>query len=200
MTERMMDGTGAGLVDFLTWAADRGKMNASTAGAHKAAVTQVLELEADDFGTIDIKNLDVNDILDRFVRKKGHKYNPDSLATYQGRFRRAVETYLEYLANPSGWKPPRGRGRRRSAQADNAGSTLAPTKWREDAGGPSRTTAVPPAADQHQLITYPFPLRSGVTAYFQLPRELPKSEVDRMVGFLQSLAIDPQPALMSAQQ
>ncbi len=88
MTERMMDGTGAGLVDFLTWAADRGKMNASTAGAHKAAVTQVLELEADDFGTIDIKNLDVNDILDRFVRKKGHKYNPDSLATYQGRFRR----------------------------------------------------------------------------------------------------------------
>ena len=51
MTEQMMDGTGAGLVDFLTWAAERGAMNAATAGSSKAAVSQVLEVESSD--TID---------------------------------------------------------------------------------------------------------------------------------------------------
>lgn len=194
MTEQMMDGTAAGLLAFLAWAADRGALNASTAGAMRAAVTQVVEIEADDPATVDVRRLDVEDLLDRFARKRGHKYSPDSLNTYFGRFRRACDMYVEYLDNPAGWRPPKGRPARKakpersgtngdSAPPPSTGSLLSPA-----------TLATPHSAES-QLITYPFPLRSGTTAYFQLPRELPRAEVERMIGFLQSLAIDPQPAL-----
>lgn len=191
MTEQMMDGTGAGLLGFLTWAAERGALNASTAGAMKAAVSATLEVEGDDLSGMDVRKLDVEDLLDRFARKKGHKYSPDSLATYQGRFRRALEMYIEYLANPAGWKPPKARSPRKAKSiskdnGSNAGATV---------GAQPAATPTSASATDHQLITYPFPLRSGTTAYFQLPRDLPRSEVERMVGFLQSLAIDPQPAL-----
>lgn len=193
MTEQMMDGTGAGLLAFLSWASERGALNASTAGAMKAAVTATLEVEGDDPAAVDIRKLDVDDLLDRFARKKGHKYSPDSLATYHGRFRRAAEMYVEYLANPAGWKPPKGRSARKPKLANGkeaAASSVSPTSA---VAAPSIGAPTPPP--ENQLITYPFPLRSGTTAYFQLPRELPRAEVDRMVGFLQSLAIDPQPAL-----
>lgn len=189
-----MDGSGAGLLGFLSWAADRGALNAATAGAMKAAVTAVLEVDTDDLALVGVRGLDVEDLADRFARKKGHKYSTDSLNTYQSRFRRAVEMYVEYLANPAGWKPPKGRAPRKAKTESHANGALA-------TAGPSPVTApstpnlgTPPSHDS-QLITYPFPLRSGTTAYFQLPRELPSAEVERMFGFLQSLAIDPQPAL-----
>jgi hypothetical protein len=193
MTEKMMDGTGSGLVEFLTWAGDRGALNQSTAGAHRAAVTQVLEVEADDLDSIDVRTVDVDDLADRFARKKGHKYAQGSLATYQGRFRKAVEMYLDYLSNPAGWKAPiKSRGRPKSNGKDSADPPKSPGKSESQRSTP---VAAPVSPSSGQLITYPFPLRSGGTAYFQLPRELPRSEVDRMVGFLTSLAIDPQRAL-----
>jgi hypothetical protein len=186
MTDNVMDGTGAGLLAFLTWAADKGLLNATTAGAHRSAVGQVLAVESDDLSTIDVRVIDTEDLLARFARKKGGKYSPGSLSTYEGRFRRAVEMYRDYLANPSGFRPgikSRERPRARGTPVEVAAEAVPETK------GPSLAEVAAP----ENLITFPFPLRSGGTAYFQLPRQLPRYEVDRMVQFLQSLVMDPEP-------
>lgn len=191
MTEQMMDGTGAGLLVFLAWAADRGALNASTAGAMRAAVSQVIEIETDNPGAVDVRRIDVDDLLDRFTRKRSHKYAPDSLSTYLGRFRRARDMYIEYLDNPAGWRPPKGRTSRR-AKSDKVVDDGSSASSHPQGGQSASPVVAATGPLETQLITYPFPLRSGTTAYFQLPRELPRYEVERMIGFLQSLAIDPR--------
>lgn len=184
MAGGLMDGTGDGLLTFLVWAAEKGLLNSTTASAHRSAVGQVLAVESDDFGTIDIRTLDTDELLTRFARKNGAKYSPGSLATYEGRFRRAVEMYRDYLSNPSGFKPGiKGRERTRAR-------SVPPEKVSE----PSAEKAVAPSVEltaPANLMTFPFPLRSGGTAYFQLPRHLSRYDVDRMIKFLQSLAMDP---------
>src|SRR5690348_15371118 len=151
MTEQMMDGTAAGLLAFLAWAADRGALNASTAGAMRAAVSQVVEIEADDPGTLDVRHLDVEDLLDRFARKRGHKYSPDSLNTYLGRFRRARDMYVEYLDNPAGWRPPKGRPARKSKSERNGtnGDSAPP---RSTANQPPSAPLASPQPSESQLI------------------------------------------------
>lgn len=184
MADSLMDGTGDGLLIFLSWAANKGLLNSTTAGAHRSAVGQVLAVESDDFGTIDIRTLDTDDLLTRFARKNGAKYSPGSLATYEGRFRRAVEMYRDYLSNPSGFKPGiKGRERTRAR-------SVPPEKASEPPAKKADSPSVEPPAPSN-LMTFPFPLHSGGTAYFQLPRNLSHYDVDRMVKFLQSLPMDP---------
>ncbi|MGH3301227.1 MAG: hypothetical protein ACRDOK_05950 [Streptosporangiaceae bacterium] len=40
-------------------------------------------------------------------------------------------------------------------------------------------------------MQYPFPLRTGVMAYFSLPRDLGRTEAQRIAAFVASLAMDP---------
>lgn len=190
MSEKMMSGTGEGLAAWLEWARDRGVLNPKTADAQRTAVTRILEVDADP-GGVDISTLDVEDLLDRFARLRSSKYSPESLATYQSRFRRAVDMYLEYLANPAEFRPPKRKFvERRKPGANSRAATPAPVR------SSSTTNAdiieAPPVAGDG-VIQYPFPLQSGQTAYLHLPRQLSGSDVERLIRFLQSLVIDSAP-------
>jgi hypothetical protein len=55
-------------------------------------------------------------------------------------------------------------------------------------GGTAAAGARRPASSD--LVQYPFPLRAGVMAYFSLPRDLRRSEAQRIAAFVASLAID----------
>lgn len=185
MREALMEGTGTGLLAFLDWCAEKGLLNARTAGAHKSAVTQILSIEGENLDEVDVMALDVEDVLTRFARRKGSKYSPGSLATYEGRFRRAVEMYGDYLRNPSGFRP--GIRNRDRVRPRSQGTDAAPTSMIAD---PPTVPATTTPTSRDELITYPFPLRSGSTAYFQLPRELSSADVARMTKFLESVALD----------
>ncbi len=170
------DGTGAGVAQHWNWAAKRGLMNDNTEGALRSACTQVLAVE-ENWESLDIRNLDVDDFVKRFENLRKKDFTPQSLATYGSRFRRAVKSYLDYLDNPTSW---RFEGRERVPKSER-------DRQRPSA---SRTSKTPNDGYTVEMVTYPFPVRSGVMAEIVLPADLSSSEANRLAAFLESVAID----------
>lgn len=195
------DGTGEGLVEFFEYLGERGLMNKATAGARKTAATKVLGID-EGWEDTDLRALDLDEQVERFMRLEKQNYKPNSLAVYASRFKSAVEEYLNYLANPSSFKAPSsstGNGDKANARGASKASTTTsqtPLQASEDVRGTGGTESpAPPATQspQHKLITYPFPLRgSGTMAYLQLPPDLRADEASRLAKFLESLAIPDQ--------
>lgn len=177
------DGTGLGLVEFWHWAAQRGLMNKNTAGALRAVCVKVLEVEGDDLASVDLQTLDIEDLLKRFETLRKQKYKPQSLQVYKSRFRKAVEMYLGYLENPSGWRPDiqkrpvvRAGVRRRQAHV---------------------LPGSPPADAGSELVEYPFPIRPGVIATLVLPADLKNRDLTRLNAFLRTLTEDDESTPLS---
>lgn len=170
------EATGAALVDHWSWAAKQGLMNANTAGALRAACSQVLGVE-DDWETVDVRAMDVDLMLQRFENLRMRDFTPKSLSQYGSRFRRAVKSYLEYLENPQTW---RYEARERKGDVERP----SPKKKSSPLEAPALADAL------GEMITYPFPVRAGVVARLVLPRDLRSQEARRLGAFLQSLAIE----------
>lgn len=174
-------GTGEGLVEFLTWAGNKGNLNKNTAGAFRAAAREVLGVDADegDLSKIDIRTLDVDDLARRFANLRAGKYASGSLETYQSRFRRSVGMYKQFLENPAAWRPDkRERG---DIGRKPAGRS---TAIRKD------TTEMGPTRTSTNFVVYPFPVRQGVLASLSLPADLTRAEAKRLGDFLQTLAVE----------
>jgi hypothetical protein len=180
MADELHSGTASGLLRFLDYCAEKGLINAKTAGARKSACTKVLEIDGPKWREQLITDIDPEDQLNRFSRLSGVKYSPGSLATYGQRFRDAVSDYSQFLANPTGYRGQRPRQRARTTRTQSA---VTPST-----GSQARRTD-PPAATDSSLITYPFPLGAGTLGYVQLPRELSTDDVERLCHFIRSLAI-----------
>jgi hypothetical protein len=171
------ENTGLGLVNHWDWAARKGLMNPNTARSLRAASSQVLGV-LEDWENLDIRSLDVEDTLNRFVNLRKKDFVPQSLEAYKQRFRNAVSLYLAYLDDPAGWRPAI---RERSA----------PVEKRR----PSKEAAAAPEPDSAPervgtMITYPFPLRPGHIARLTLPPDLTMAEVRRLTAYMSLLAVD----------
>lgn len=181
-------GNAAGLMAFMDFMIDKGYATAGAINPLKTAAKQVLStVEGDSFEELDIRTLDTDEYMSRFANRSMGKYSSDSLRAYQQRFRRAVELYRSYLADPN-WRPTNNRTRRpqkgteepqKKNQAENqSGIHRTP----EVAAGPS-----PPS----NLIAYPFPLRNGHMAQLHLPSHgLDRNDAERLTHFIQALVFD----------
>lgn len=178
-----MKTTGKDFVDHWTWAAEKGLMNTATAASLKSACIKILGV-LDDWETIDVRNLDVGEVIHRFQNLKARDFTPSSLETYASRFRKALTLFLEYAANPAGWRVA-GRSRRQKSnekilkndKAEGAdGAKVAIIK--EDAR----------SFDEPNLISYPFPLRRGLTVKLSLPEDLTSTEARRLSAFMMTLS------------
>ncbi len=193
-----MEANGADLVEFWNWATQRGEMNGNTATALRGACKEVLQtVEPETWETIDLRTLDVDNISQRFLRlKAGSNFKPDSLSRYQARFRRGVESYLAYLDAPDKWSYETDRGDRSSENGE--GKSKAVRKSRPVAKAEKkRDTAT---ATDVATIEYPFPLRPyhRLVVTLTLPTDLSRAEAKRLGDFINSLAVDAQPALPPA--
>lgn len=174
--------TGLGLTEHWDWAARKGLVNIHTARSLKAASRQVLSV-LDDWESVDIESLDVDDVFRRFVNLRGRDFKPDSLESYKSRFKNAIDLYLSYVRNPAGWKP---KSRDRSSTPDHK-------------RGKPKTDIVPDEANesastQTGMIPYPFPLRPGVVARLTLPADLTGAEVKRLTAYMNLLSVDGEQA------
>ena len=194
MSDKAQSGTAEGLLEVLEWAGRTGEMALATTKSYASAVTKVMEIEGDGWEQADIRGLDVESLLRRFQNLKGTHYQSNSIATYQGRFRKSVELYLAFLdGGPAAIRPLIKDRDRRPADPKPK-----PTNGDTRKNGSHRTDENPPPPPADDLVTYLFPMRSGEMAQFRLPRVFPSSEVKRMTGFLESLAIDEPRALNPA--
>jgi hypothetical protein len=180
-----MDTTGKALIDFWQWAGDKGVINQHTATAKRVACSQVLGV-MDNWETLDVSALNIDDVFRRFTNKRSKEFTPASLGTYKSRFKQALSDFLAHSKNPELWKP---------SKQDRAASTTArKEKVSKNGNGTTPTSETTPHVDalpgRAGLVEYPFPLREGRFAYLRLPADLKAADVKRLTGFLNTLADD----------
>jgi len=175
--------TGRQLVDHWTWAAEKGLMNRNSALGLRAACAQVLSV-LDNWEEIDVTSIDVEDLLKRFKNLRARDFNPSSLDAYEKRFRNAIASFLEYIRNPSAWKPAsRAPRRQREANDESNGKNL-------ESAAAVRASSASERVEERGLIEYPFPLRDKLVARLMLPRDLTVADVKRLSGFMTALVVD----------
>jgi hypothetical protein len=198
------DGTAAGLVAFLEWAGSRGEINPSTASSRAVAVRRVMEIEGASLESIDLRQVNVDELLDRFETLKRLEYTSESMKVYRSRVRTAIESYLAWLDKRPDWKNV-GRSsaspaKDRSTSSKQRGAARKPVQ----VAAPSSATSdieggqLSPGADSDPasltpMIPYEVPLRSGgqLRARLVLPADLSRVDADRLCRFISSLAFEP---------
>jgi hypothetical protein len=189
------DGNVRGLLAFMDFMVEKGYGSAAAIGPWKSAARQVFErVEGEGFEEADVRSLDIDEYIDRFENRSHGKYSANSLRAYRGRFRKAVEAYRSYLADPN-WRPSLRASSRTSAVN---GVAEKPTRGRSRTAEKPRDeqTALVPVATS-SLIAYPFPLKSGQIAQLHLPTQLEHEDAERLIQFVRALVFD-QPRQLAA--
>lgn len=91
------------LLDFMDYVQSKGLANSETSKNKKIAVARVLDivgLGEDD----DLREIEVEDLLQRFENKAGTKLSPGSLQSYKSRVGSSIVDFLRFKENPSGFK------------------------------------------------------------------------------------------------
>lgn len=187
----MQDGTGAGLLAFLDRIGSHGEINPATARALRAAAKSVLAIEADPDG-VDVRGIDVDNVLDRFENLNRARMKDDSMATYRSRFRIAVAMYIAWLAKEPNWK---SAGKRRPAKSASNGGRHTSVRSRrsgrtEPVAETGVTKTVPSEEPAPRMVVYDMPLRRDLLVRITLPVDLTTADADRVAAFVRSLAFD----------
>ncbi len=91
------------LMEFLDFLGNKGLMKKNTVFSRKAACNKMLSiLEADE--RVDLRNLDLDQVSDRFNNLEGKAYAPKSLRVYKSRVNNALSDFFRYTENPANFK------------------------------------------------------------------------------------------------
>jgi hypothetical protein len=183
-----MDTTGKALVEHWKWASDKGLMNENTANGYRAACNQVLGV-LDEWETLDVAAIDIDDVMRRFINKRSKDFAPGSLVAYKRRFAQAVAEFLSYTKSPETWKPsmPERPSSRKENRVDVALRGVGAVGSVGTMGATIEASITP---NRTGLVEYPFPLREGRFAYLRLPADLNAADVKRLVAYLNTLVLE----------
>ena len=186
----MRDTTARALVDHWAWASGKGLMTAPTARALATACRGVLEVQ-DDWERLDILTLDIDDAFNRFKNLRARDFKPRSLRDYEARFRRAVRSYLEYLKDQTAWKystrTSTSRVSRRSSQPNRPSDT-------DKSSDVTKSPDLPVEHPVGDFQEYVYPFRPDVMAQLIVPRDATTAEINRLVAWARTLAVDYEPS------
>lgn len=179
------------LLKFINWLGDKGLVNPATAKSRKIAAAKVLGA-LDEHEKIDLRQLDREQAFQRFVNKSSKDFTPDSLTTYKSRFFSALDDFLNWRANPAGFKPAGlQRARNKTKEVGEQASSVKKIKKLKSAPVSSEQN---PLEVGHALmgkpLVFPIPIRDGVTVLIHnLPMDLTKIEADRISAVVKALAM-----------
>ncbi len=162
-----METKGKDLINHWNWAAEKGLMNKNSAYSFRSACTQVLSV-LDDWESIEVSELDIDDLILRFKNLKAKKFKPQSLAAYDRRFRRAVQLFNDYVSDPSRWKPSNivSTGEKKRSKNDETGTEVTSGSVNEGGSG---------IVENNSMVNYPFPLRPDSIAGLKSGEEMPST-------------------------
>lgn len=148
--------TARALVEHWGWAAGKGLMNQRTAQALAGACRGVLGVQ-DRWEDMDVNTLDIGVCFMKFKNLRASDFSPNSLRDYESRFTRAVQSYREYLEDPSRWSFP--------SKASPTRSSSASRRRGKSEASPVPASAQPEALDRSRLDSgsqeYSYPIRPG---------------------------------------
>ena len=178
------------VLDFLTYASERGLMPAATATALGVAVRNVLGV-LDEDERRDLGGQDMDAVVKRFTNKRARDFNPTSLKEYGRRVRRALDLYESWRSDPANFSI--------KTRATNAGGK----KQRNGvAGASSRLTADPSQPELREPVPAPLPPPGGgytsaipiradwVVTVANVPVDLTAAEAERLAKFVRMLAVE----------
>jgi hypothetical protein len=192
---QIMQGTAQGLAEFLERAATRGDLNPSTARAMRSAVRKIVAVESEDLSSVNVRSLDVDDLLDRFVQLNRADYSDKSVETYKSRFRLGVAMYLAWLDNEPDWRSAGRPVAAKRTSRQRAGNGRSDS--RKPREGPDGTDPAPPQQSPAQqnlnapgtrVMTYDVPLRPDLIVRLTLPIDLTEADAKRLRSFVDALA------------
>ncbi|WP_413848829.1 hypothetical protein [Albidovulum sp.] len=188
MTESHHKYSAESLEEFLTYLAVKGLMPKPTVVARKAACSKMLGI-LDPAERGDIRQIDLDAVAARFENLEGKNYTPDSLKTYKSRVSKAIEDFLRYVDNPSGFKvkgsvAKKNNDIRSDAEGKNGNITGA-THFSTSGATLSGAGTV----SQVQTINVPVPLRKDCIAQIVgIPIDLTKSEAQKIANVVMAMS------------
>lgn len=181
-----MDYSGESLLQFLTYAADKGLMNKETARTKKVSVSAILNI-LDDRERQDIRQLDIDEIIHRFANLEGQKFTPSSLSVYKSRFNSSIRDFLRYKDNPLTYsatksKPKKLKFKKRINVIEGSVKSV-PAKV-------SNPTAKLGPSSSFGSEVLPIPIRENLTVRIAgLPFDLTDAEAQKISNVILAMAI-----------
>ena len=179
--------TAEAMVRHWDWARQKGLMNSSTAQSIASGCRGVLEAQ-ENWEQLDIRTLNVEQSVQIFKNLRANRFAPRSLRDYEQRFRRAVESYKRYLEDPASWSFPSRSSKSR---------TPTPVEEKTRKGPGSASEGVDSGGEKpgdHALQEYRYPFRPDIMAKLEIPRDATTAEINRLVGWALTLAVDYDPS------
>lgn len=173
----------AGLRKFLDYAGQKGLMAKETANARKTAAEKILGV-LDPSDVTDLRQVDLEMAIHRFMNLRGTEYKPESLRVYESRMRSAVADFTQWVENPSTYKPSTGRmrsdnGKKAEPSTRTAPKMISPTAPTEHAH------QTPPM--QAVSLTVPVPIRRDLYVTINgIPPDLTAEEAEKIANVIRA--------------
>ncbi len=167
------------LKGFLDYAATKGLLNKSTAGAKKIAVERVF-VAADEEESADVRSVDIHHLMSRFINLSGSEFRPESLASYQSRVKSSIEDFIAWKESPIAFRP----SKRNASKKAKAQVTASPVVQNSPGKGPS-------SADIATALTHslPIPIRPDLIVRVDgIPYNLTQSEAKKIANVVLAMA------------
>jgi hypothetical protein len=180
---------------FLDYVGERNLMKRNTVDSWRTASQKVLDA-LDESDKEDLRTLNVEQAVSRFENKAAGNYKPESLRVYKGRFSAALNHFLKWSDDPSGFKVSIGN-RAGKAKAkpplskDGASKGISTVR---NTASPSRNSEGQSAAAEALMnvdsLVLPIPLRPGVLVkVFGIPTDLSEAEARKITAVISAYAI-----------
>jgi hypothetical protein len=191
MENKIGSGTTQGLLEFLDSLIEKGRATSGSITPLKTAVRQIISTVdgKDKWQDTDIRNINVQDYIERFSNLTLGKYHQDSLKTYKTRLGKAVTWYTKFLIEP-GWTPPKSQNANISKSIAEDQPKHTTEKQVHKVSAELEKEATSAEKENSDLIAYPFPLRPGKLVRLYLPLDLTAVEAKRLGSYLETLSID----------
>lgn len=179
-----------GLNNFLEYAAKKGLIKENTAASRRRAANSILGI-LEPHEVVDLKQVDIDHVFDRFQNLQGTGFKPESLRVYKSRLKSALEDFFAYTENPAAFKP--SGIQRSSPKVKKEPAKQKPKPSASGAGGKQQPIGSaehekPPISDRH--ISIPVPLREGITVTINnVPADLTGQEAERLAAIVKAYAV-----------
>ena len=169
-----------GLMNFLTYLANKGLMNSNTVAARKAAANKMLAV-LDEVEAKDLRTVDLDSVASRFFNLNKNDFTPDSLTTYKSRLKSAVDDFIKHTDSPASFKPQASKTRNPSAvRADTA-----PKNGTENTNQKGNSFNSPQYDN-----SFPIPIREGIQVKLVgIPADLTRREAQKISNVVMALAL-----------